>query len=303
MARPERHDVDYFPFYVKDGRTLFILEDKYGCAGTGFFTNMMRFLCRTPDHHFSIADESDRLFFFSKTKCDEVSGTAMLDIMAKTGKIYAPLWVSGRVIISPDLLGSLKDAYAKRNNPIITLQEVIEFYEEKGVSAAGNTEETELPAPETQQNGESGPGNPQTKLKKTKVKKSKKNYSSDSIEIRLAEKLHNLILKNDHKARSPDIQNWAHEIDLMIRVDKRDPDEIERVIDFCQSDPFWKSNILSTSKLREKFTQLKIKMEGRNDRPGRSQQGPIEKTRGIPENFAGRQYTGSDLESLPWNRN
>ncbi len=57
MARPERHDVDYFPFYVKDGRTLFILESKYGCMGTGFFTNVMRFLCQTPDHHFCIQDK------------------------------------------------------------------------------------------------------------------------------------------------------------------------------------------------------------------------------------------------------
>ena len=50
MARPERHDAEYFPFYVKDGRTLFILENKFGCAGTGFFTNIMRLLTATPDH-------------------------------------------------------------------------------------------------------------------------------------------------------------------------------------------------------------------------------------------------------------
>ena len=150
MARPERKDVDYFPFYVKDGRTLFILENKYGCAGTGFFTNMLRFLCQTPNHHFCIADEANRLFFFSKTKCDEVSGTAMLDLMAKTGKIYAPLWVSSRVIVSPDLLMSIKDAYTKRKNAIIALEEIISIYTENVVSGTGNTEVSEFPAPEIQ---------------------------------------------------------------------------------------------------------------------------------------------------------
>lgn len=177
MARPERKDVDYFPFYVKDGRTLFILESKYGCTGTGFFTNMMRFLCQTPDHHFCIADDADRLFFFSKTKCDEDSGTAMLDLMAKTGKIYAPLWVSSRVIVSPDLLASIKDAYVKRKNTIITLEKIVTIYTGKPVSDTGNADTSELPAPETHieanNGGESSDGNTQTKVKESKGKKSK----------------------------------------------------------------------------------------------------------------------------------
>ena len=48
MARPERKDVDYFPFYVKNGRTLQLLEGKYDCKGTGFFTNLLRFLSGRP---------------------------------------------------------------------------------------------------------------------------------------------------------------------------------------------------------------------------------------------------------------
>ena len=182
MARPERKDVDYFPFYVKDGRTLFILENKYGCAGTGFFTNMLRFLCQTPNHHFCIADEANRLFFFSKTKCDEVSGTAMLDLMAKTGKIYAPLWVSSRVIVSPDLLMSIKDAYTKRKNAIIALEEIISIYTENVVSGTGNTEVSEFPAPETQIDAnnrkESSDGNPQSKVKERKEKERKRKKRS-----------------------------------------------------------------------------------------------------------------------------
>ncbi|MBW6486023.1 MAG: hypothetical protein K0B01_07760 [Syntrophobacterales bacterium] len=163
-GRGEKHTVDYFPFYVKDGRTLFILESKYGCKGTGFFTNMMRFLCQTPDHHFSLADDADRIYFFSKTKCDdEDAGAAMLDLMAKTGKIYAPLWVSYRVIVSPDLLGSLKEAYTKRKNAIITLEEIISHYVQKKatvdikpISGAGNTDASVFPAPEIQPDGHGG---------------------------------------------------------------------------------------------------------------------------------------------------
>lgn len=55
-------------------------------------------------------------------------------------------------------------------------------------------------------------------------------------------------------------QRWAKDIDLMLRIDKLDPDDIAQTIQWCQQDSFWKSNILSGKKLREKYQQLRIKM-------------------------------------------
>lgn len=53
---------------------------------------------------------------------------------------------------------------------------------------------------------------------------------------------------------------WAKDFDLMIRRDKIDADDIAEVIEWCQKDSFWRSNILSGKKLREKYQQLKMKM-------------------------------------------
>ena len=172
MARPEKHDVDYFPFYIKDGRTLFILESKYGCKGTGFFTNVMRFLCATPDHHFQLKDASDRLYFFAKTKCDEESGIDMLNIMANTRKIHTQLWFSGAVIVSEAHLESIKDAYRKRTNPIITIDEIVEKYVSTGlidVSGGGIADNGGGNSDEQQTTDEKGGNNPQSKVKERKV--------------------------------------------------------------------------------------------------------------------------------------
>src|SRR3990172_8570657 len=128
IGRPNCHTAPYFPFYSKDGRTLFILESKYQCRGTGFFTNVMRFLTLKPNHHVCIQDETDRLYFFSKTKCDDESGTDMLNIIAKTEKIHPELWRQHQVIVSPDLLTSLLPAYKNRNNKIITIEEILVSY-------------------------------------------------------------------------------------------------------------------------------------------------------------------------------
>lgn len=86
-------------------------------------------------------------------------------------------------------------------------------------------------------------------------------YSRESIEYRLSELLFSLIRERDEKYRQPNLQSWSSEIEKLIRIDKRTPEEIESVIKWCQKDLFWQNNILSTKKLREKFSQLKLKME------------------------------------------
>lgn len=55
-------------------------------------------------------------------------------------------------------------------------------------------------------------------------------------------------------------QCWTKDIDRMLRIDKIDPDEAAAVIAWSQKDPFWRSNILSGKKLREKYPQLLMKM-------------------------------------------
>ena len=61
--------------------------------------------------------------------------------------------------------------------------------------------------------------------------------------------------------RRPSIgEGWLVEMDRLIRLDGRDPELILQVIDWCQADEFWRGNILSSKKLREKFDQLLVRM-------------------------------------------
>ena len=85
-------------------------------------------------------------------------------------------------------------------------------------------------------------------------------YLSNSDELRLAVHLFSKIKARNAEARAPDLQAWAKHIGYMIRLDHRDPEKIRAVIDWAQQDQFWSENILSTSKLREKYDQLLLKM-------------------------------------------
>lgn len=94
-----------------------------------------------------------------------------------------------------------------------------------------------------------------------KKKKNIKTFLSNSDEVRLSELLLEKILSRNPNHKKPNIQTWAKDIDRMIRIDHRTPEDIRAVIEWCQSDPFWQNNILSTSKLRKQFDQLQMKMK------------------------------------------
>lgn len=90
--------------------------------------------------------------------------------------------------------------------------------------------------------------------------RTKKELSEGSEPYRLAVLLRDEIRKNDPGFPGPkNLQAWATEIERTIRLDKREPREIAKVIVWCQEDSFWRSNVLSAAKLREHFTKLKMK--------------------------------------------
>jgi hypothetical protein len=95
-------------------------------------------------------------------------------------------------------------------------------------------------------------------------------FAPDTPQMLLTLKLVNGIRANDPRFKTPDLQRWATHIDSLLRLDERPPQEIAEVIDFATTDDFWKSNILSTKKLREKFTTLIQKKNATQRRNGNS---------------------------------
>ena len=93
------------------------------------------------------------------------------------------------------------------------------------------------------------------------VKNEKNNYLVESDEFLLSNQLLNLILTKNPNHKKPNLQKWSKHISDMIRIDKRDIQDISDVINWCQADEFWSPNILSTKKLRDKFDQLYLKMK------------------------------------------
>ena len=128
MARPMRKDADYFPFICKEGKTFSILRSRYPLEGVGFFTELCIILTTTPDHHIILKDDFDFEYFASRINCEKEKAEIIIDLLVKTKKIHPDLWNNARVIVIPDLLDSLSDAYERRNNDIITIESLVNTY-------------------------------------------------------------------------------------------------------------------------------------------------------------------------------
>lgn len=75
----------------------------------------------------------------------------------------------------------------------------------------------------------------------------------------LASWMHDQIVAIVPGARPPSFACWANDIRLMRERDGRTIEDIRGLFKFANSDTFWRTNILSPKKLREKWTQLEAR--------------------------------------------
>jgi hypothetical protein len=125
MANKIKDTIDYFPFFVKDGRTLFVLQNKYGLAGIGFFTQIMRWLGQSPGHYYPYNDDFDKDRLNQYCGLNETDVRVMIGDMVKTGKLDRELWEKRGVIYSSDFVNQLSELYRKRKKELPTREMVI----------------------------------------------------------------------------------------------------------------------------------------------------------------------------------
>lgn len=70
--------------------------------------------------------------------------------------------------------------------------------------------------------------------------------------------LYGVLLNTMPKAKEPNLKAWANDVRLMRTRDKRAHREICELFQWAHNHAFWKSNILSPTKLREQWDRLAI---------------------------------------------
>ncbi len=212
MARPRKQEVDYFPHYCDHGKTLFILESRFQNDGYAVFYKLEEILAKTEGHCYDCSLLENWEYFLSKMNTTEEIVIAIIDKLVAMNVIDGPLWQEKRLWMQ-SFVDSISDAYTRRKVDVPVKPELMS---------------TLIPL-----SGQKDDINPQSKVNKSKVKKSstfpdgkppqdfleslKKNpaYQHINFETELAKMDAWLLLpKNKRRKKTPTfILNWLNKIE------------------------------------------------------------------------------------------
>ncbi|APC50263.1 hypothetical protein BME96_12590 [Virgibacillus halodenitrificans] len=101
-----------------------------------------------------------------------------------------------------------------------------------------------------------------------------------------------------HLTKKANMQSWSDDMRKLIEIDQVNKQLAKDVMDWVVQDSFWKTNVLSAKKLREKFAELAIKMNAQK-KPVKPKQEPDSRDKDI----AFQQFVadGGDPSEFNWN--
>lgn len=173
MARPGKTKVDYFPHVTQTGKTIAILEARWGNDGYAFWFKTLELLGNSEGFYYNCNNPSDWEYLLSKTRVTEATASAILEKLAEIDAIDAELWRE-KIIWSDHFAGNLAPVFDKRKS---TPPRKPEFPERKSDNDAvseslrdGNVAPAEFP----------GPGNDKEKESKAEESKAEKSRRDDA---------------------------------------------------------------------------------------------------------------------------
>lgn len=114
-GRKDKNVVDYFPHFCNQGKSIFILESKFGHIGYSVWFKTLEILGNSENHFIDLRNETDLLFLVSKLKITENQLMDIYDLLAKIDSIDRYFW-SKKIVFSENFLKNVEEAYKRRNN-------------------------------------------------------------------------------------------------------------------------------------------------------------------------------------------
>ena len=118
MARPKRTTVDYYPHYVKCGRTIYILEARFGNDGYAFWFKVLEVLGESEGHFYDCSVSSNWEYLLAKTRVNAQTATEIIGVLINLGKIDKELWEKNRVIWIENFVNNLTEVYRTRRTEL-----------------------------------------------------------------------------------------------------------------------------------------------------------------------------------------
>lgn len=124
MSRPKKATVDYFPHSVAHGKTMFILESKWGNDGYAVWFKILERLGDSDHHFIDCRDYATmaHLAAYCRVSMDTLGD--ILDELSAVNAIHPALWRK-KLIYCQNFVDNVADAYRKRQEKASSLSYVI----------------------------------------------------------------------------------------------------------------------------------------------------------------------------------
>lgn len=118
MSRPKKQSVEYFPHFTKGGRTIYILESKYGNDGYAFWFKLLEILGEAEGHFYDCSNGSNWAYLLAKTRCSEDIANDIIKTLVELGKIDGDLWEKKRLLWVDNFVKNLSEVYRTRHTDL-----------------------------------------------------------------------------------------------------------------------------------------------------------------------------------------
>jgi len=118
VARRQTDTAEFFPHFVKPGRTLFILESNWGNDGYAFWFKLLELLCEEEGHFYDCGRKDNWEYLLSRTRMASSTVFMLLEKLAELGNLNQKLWQKRRIIWCQNLVDNLKSLYSRRGRDV-----------------------------------------------------------------------------------------------------------------------------------------------------------------------------------------
>jgi hypothetical protein len=200
VGRNCKYIVDYFPHDTdaSDGRTLTIIQTKYGNDGYAFWFKLLQLLGRTEGHFFDFTTPADWEFLLAKMHFTSAEkALEILNTLATLGAIDKRLF-EAKIIWSDNFITRISDAYSRR-------KEKLPVKPKLPISAGGNSKSADINAKDVVRSA-------QRKGKEIKIEDTKVSYGEFRNVFLSTEDYNKLIVKFGEKTANTKIDELSEYI-------------------------------------------------------------------------------------------
>ena len=113
MARPKKHTVEYFPHDSNHGKTIFILESRWGNDGYAAWFKILERLGASDNHFIDCRDKGTWCYLAAYCHVSENVLLDILDTLSSLETIDTLFW-NKKVIFCQHFVDNLSEVYRKR---------------------------------------------------------------------------------------------------------------------------------------------------------------------------------------------